>query len=175
MKISKTKILSILSNKKWRNNKILQDTLKIIKDKNFKIKTFNDIHKLRSYNKTENIPDAFYHSNKFIIINSNNDFTEDYLALLMVHEVNHYLNLDYNNIRSKKNGNIGLKFFRLEVFAYVAEYMFLQNTTRITRNIFKKIKNECLNDYITYPPYRTYATVENEKKILSWNEGIYLL
>lgn len=139
--IGKNFLITEFSRKKYRNNRIAKNTLRIIKNKQFKIKPISKQHRYftRKYDDYNAI--AWTINSLTILFNERYKFdsTEQILETC-VHEVNHCLNLD-----SFKNDST--QPMKLEVMAYIAEYCFKYNKQRINRQKFIEIKEQCFNDY----------------------------
>jgi len=140
--IRKKMLINGLKSPKYRNNKIVLSTLKVIKNKQFKVKPIAKQHRYFTRKKMEyTCGVAWQITPQLILFNERYRFKNmNEILEACVHEVNHCLNAEsfkYDIAYMMKS----------EVIAYVAEYFFNNNCIKISKKQFQIIKDECFTDY----------------------------
>lgn len=155
MKITKRSLINLI---KKRNNPVADITLKKLRDKNFKIKMFKDMYpsKRNTRQRTKYYRNIGYaYDENTIVFNEEYPYTKNQMEETCVHETNHAINY-------KLWGKIS--FVYLEFLANVAEHMYRQNYTFLTRNRMNKIKKNMLRTYVNYRKYvndKTFREIQN--------------
>lgn len=153
MKLPKSGLLQFSFNKfnskKYKDNLVVKKTREYLSSNIINIKYVRSMHKYNTRKKVEYSAIAWCVSDHLIVINERVNFTLDKFLETVIHEVNHVLNL------SCKNDKYCL--MKLEMMAYIAEYMFHNNMYILTRNKFKEIKDKCFSDYRKFKGYEKYT------------------
>ena len=139
--IRKKFLVTEFSRNKYKSNRIALNTLKIIKNRKFKIKPISKQHKYFTRKHDDYSAMAWTIDSLTILFNERHKFDDNEQILeTCVHEVNHCLNLESFKCDSTQT-------MKLEVMAYIAEYCFKYNKQRINRQKFLEIKDQCFKDY----------------------------
>jgi hypothetical protein len=150
---------------KKRINLVGLSTLKRLNDSSLIIHTFKDKYPIRtrSVSKRYNYAIGYCFDENNIAFNEEYNWkNEDLLTLTCVHEINHTMN--WHLYRRHK-----INFCYNEFLAKLAEDMYKNNTTILTRSKKNKIKKEMFNQYVNSRKHLNQNTLD---KIKSYDVGI---
>lgn len=158
MKLPKSGLLQFAFRKlncnKYKNNLVAKKTLNYLSSGSINIRYMNHVHKYNTRKNMQYSAQAWCMSERLVIINERMNFTLDTFLETIVHEVNHAINL---SIHTDSDSDDKYYPMKLEMIAYIAEYMFHNNMYTITRSKFKEIKNVCFADYRKFKGYEKYT------------------